>query len=366
MSVDAKLFSLIDGAYRAAVEPAHWYPWAVKVAELLDGTCCSLSIVHQAGRLDYQTIWHKNMKVVERYIDEQIGRFDPQVRYAGSRRSVCVYDDTMHLDLNERSTAEYIAWQRCNGDLRHYVTAVSPLPDGECAAGLSVHYGAAAGPASARDRSLLSTLLPHFARAVELGFTHAEKLTEAYWDGLLKQQQEPCVLVGEDGKILRSTTQMEKLLEEGDGLTSRDGRLATSKNATICTVELLLASIAKGARRSVSCRAERPSGKSPYVVTSYPLLQDARFLGPREAVALITVVDPASPPPPRSSPWAEAFALSPRESEIATLLMHGHSISSAAESLRISEATGRVHLRNLFSKTGVSRQSALVRLLVRV
>ena len=46
--------------------------------------------------------------------------------------------------------------------------------------------------------------------------------------------------------------------------------------------------------------------------------------------------------------------------------MLGHSVCSAAEYLRITDATARVHLRNIFAKAQVSRQSSLIRLLSRI
>jgi DNA-binding CsgD family transcriptional regulator len=55
-----------------------------------------------------------------------------------------------------------------------------------------------------------------------------------------------------------------------------------------------------------------------------------------------------------------------REAELARMLLEGHSLESASESLDIAIGTARVHLRNLFAKTDTNRQGDLIRLLTRL
>lgn len=57
------------------------------------------------------------------------------------------------------------------------------------------------------------------------------------------------------------------------------------------------------------------------------------------------------------------FDFTPAEARVAIALGEGASIDDAARRLGVSRETVRTHLRAIFSKTGVSRQSALVRLL---
>ena len=57
------------------------------------------------------------------------------------------------------------------------------------------------------------------------------------------------------------------------------------------------------------------------------------------------------------------FDFTPAEARVALALGEGASVDDAARRLGVSRETVRTHLRAIFSKTGVSRQSALVRLL---
>lgn len=56
----------------------------------------------------------------------------------------------------------------------------------------------------------------------------------------------------------------------------------------------------------------------------------------------------------------DAYALTPRESEMLALLSRGHSYGFIAESMYISEATVRTHARNIYRKMGISSQEDLL------
>ena len=57
------------------------------------------------------------------------------------------------------------------------------------------------------------------------------------------------------------------------------------------------------------------------------------------------------------------FDLTPTESKVAEALTHGLSVKQVSEKYRISNETVRTHLKSIFSKTGVNRQSQLVAVL---
>ena len=365
MGLHSDMSQLIEAAYAAAVEPSRWSDWAWQATQLFGGTCGGLHLVDRSGRIEHQTIRHKDMAVVERYVTDGIGRLDPQVPYAASLRECVVYTDTDHLDPNDPSTAEYVAWVRSKGGMHHYITAVMPQPGGVRLAGLSIHRGAQDGPTSSVDRERMTALLPHIAHAITLGFIHVEKLTDAYWNGLLCRRREPCALLAPGGRVVRVSAAMEGLLSANDGLRYHDGRLVADTAGGGMLARVLAAATEETCLGAGSCRLTRPSGRRPYVVTATPLPRSEGFTMPMQVAALVVIVDPDQQPTMPSDQWRQAFSLSARESEIATLLCEGHSIESAAEWLAISIATARVHLRHLFTKTEVSRQSEMIRFLSR-
>ena len=63
---------------------------------------------------------------------------------------------------------------------------------------------------------------------------------------------------------------------------------------------------------------------------------------------------------------AEIFGLSAGQSRLAVEVTNGVALPQAAAALGISVNTARTHLSRIFEKTGVSSQSALVRILLSV
>ena len=61
---------------------------------------------------------------------------------------------------------------------------------------------------------------------------------------------------------------------------------------------------------------------------------------------------------------AKLFGLTPAEASFAVLLGDGLTLDEAAAEQGIARNTARAHLRSIFAKTGVSRQTMLVRLIV--
>ena len=60
----------------------------------------------------------------------------------------------------------------------------------------------------------------------------------------------------------------------------------------------------------------------------------------------------------------QLFDFTPAEAALALQLANGYSLDEAAEELDIRKNTARAHLRAIFSKTGVTRQTTLVHVLL--
>lgn len=162
------------------------------------------------------------------------------------------------------------------------------------------------------------------------------------------------------------TALMAALLAAADGLDAPGGRLVGRAPRDDAALQALVHRAVANPPRAGAARIGRPSGRASFVVTAYPLPRRHRLLAPAEAAALVIVVDPAAPAAGASHLHRKAFGLTPREADLAALLMAGHSVESAAASLVIALPTARTHLRGLMTKAGVTRQAELVGLLSRI
>jgi len=67
----------------------------------------------------------------------------------------------------------------------------------------------------------------------------------------------------------------------------------------------------------------------------------------------------AGPIAPATRHWLAPFRPTPREAEIVSLVLLGHSNASIGAILGISGETVKVHRRNLYAKIGITSQSEL-------
>ena len=80
--------------------------------------------------------------------------------------------------------------------------------------------------------------------------------------------------------------------------------------------------------------------------------------------AVIFITDPERPAKPSLAAFAAYYGLTPAQAALAREMVKGDGVAAAAGRLKISYATARVHLLQIFQKTATCRQAELVRLMM--
>ena len=109
---------------------------------------------------------------------------------------------------------------------------------------------------------------------------------------------------------------------------------------------------------------ERPSGLQSYSLLIAPLNLELSQLNYQQAAALIFITDPEARAEPSAQNLQQLYDLTPAETRLATILAQGKNIVEAATELGVTQNTARTHLKHIFQKTGMKRQSELVQLLL--
>jgi DNA-binding CsgD family transcriptional regulator len=115
--------------------------------------------------------------------------------------------------------------------------------------------------------------------------------------------------------------------------------------------------------RDVILAIRRPSGKRPFTLLVRPLKMKSSSPDPTAPSVLVFVWDPELPEHDTEAGLRELFGFTSCEARLAGLLMKGKSVDDCCNHLEIRPSTVRMHLANLFAKTGVQRQGQLVSLL---
>lgn len=225
-------------------------------------------------------------------------------------------------------------------------------------------------PPFAEDDSRLSAmLLSHLRRALELAArfdaTESErKLYSSVMDKLLVG----VVLIDRAGAVLQTTATAARALEKRDGLQLLGGRLcATSAKEDKALQSAIKEALCKKNDRKPATRAislSRKSGARNLGVVVQPLGADDDWHSVSGAAAALFVRDADCGAEVETNLLCELFDLTPAEAAVAHRLANGLSLEEAADALSIRRNTVRAHLRSIFSKSGITRQTELVRLML--
>jgi DNA-binding CsgD family transcriptional regulator len=218
------------------------------------------------------------------------------------------------------------------------------------------------------DCDKMAVLVPHLARALRL---QRELDTLAFDNqagfGALDSMAVGVVITDEGGRVRFVNAMAERLLARADGLRVVDGRLhgVDEEGADLAR---LIGGVhgtgraeAHGASRPL--RVRRAGDASPYLVVLSTLPTASarpawRVDGEKSVVLFIR--DPDHAQETRVELLRRLYGLTGSEARLTDIIASGVPLKSAARSLGLTEATARQYIKQVFRKTGVSGQPALV------
>ncbi|MGI9510301.1 MAG: helix-turn-helix transcriptional regulator [Geminicoccaceae bacterium] len=215
-----------------------------------------------------------------------------------------------------------------------------------------------------RHQRLVAAIGPHLQRAtrIYLELSKIQEVKSAYEDAI-STLGHGVILVERNGRIVFMNTLAERMVERGDGLTYRQGRLEAAHGAERVPLRQKIVEAtgkAGNMASSASFRLSRRDGNT-LACFLFPIGDGRRssFTGRPAAMLLFRADAPADPR--RTATLMRLYDLSSRQAELVNLLMAGNSLPNIAQQLGISPETARTHLRRVFAKTGVTSQLELVK-----
>lgn len=238
--------------------------------------------------------------------------------------------------------------------------------------GWDANVGLTAGPDdddfTQADKDVLIALRPHLEQALTLfsRLRRDETELQAMIDALDRLTICTFILDGAS-RVIRTNSAARTLLQSSRDVRLTEGRLSLAGKASNAALQQLVGK-AISARRSsgsstealrVDVDAERPLG-----VLVRTIEAPTRYVNDAEPAAVI-YVSGLETGQPLERLVSQIFDLTPSEAHLAALLAGGLSLSEAAGKLDLTENTVRSYCKTILSKTGVSRQADLVRLILR-
>ena len=224
----------------------------------------------------------------------------------------------------------------------------------------------ASQPFSDRDRAACEALLPHLKRSIELHsrLDHIESERRLY-AGAVDRMMLGTVVFDETGTIMKTNKVADEILRAHDGIHLSNGTLEAKYSAENRSLQQFIRTALENATNLPQAMSiTRPSGLAKYgvAIRSVPLSEWSE--GRHRPAVMVFLRDPEHKSQASPDVIQSLFELTPAEAALALLLADGMTLEEAADDLNIRKNTARAHLRSIFSKTGVTRQTALVRLLL--
>jgi DNA-binding CsgD family transcriptional regulator len=238
---------------------------------------------------------------------------------------------------------------------------------------ISMVRPAEADPFDGDDKEVLTRLLPHLKRSLQLRdeVVHGRVERGSLLD-LMDQLPLAVLLVSRSGLVRLRNQAAETLLCRRDGICLRSGYLAGGSARTTAELRRLIANAASRAPDGEEAAAAEhfviPRGpdRLPLISVAHPGRDADRGADVRsEPMVVVLIKDPQVDSTRSIADFIKAYGLTQAEARLLRILSNGHGLFEAAQELGITRNTARTHMRNIYAKVGTHRQSDLVRLLYR-
>lgn len=278
---------------------------------------------------------------------------------------------TVHEILGEERWLNSAFYTQFNAPYNtfHIMGADLVMRDGaECRLRICRPHGAA--PFSSADKRFCRKLLPHLQRAVyiqsRLKRTESERTLYA---AAVERLRIATFILDETGAVLECNQAAQELLRERDGLTLGNNKLHAAFAGDNQALQALLRHSFERheetrPRIAEAISLKRPSGKNGLGVVMHPVPAVETADRRHQPSVVVYVRDPERQAMPTHETLCQLLGLTPAEAMLAMQLAHGMSLDEAGAMRNIRRNTVKAHLRSIFAKTGVERQSQLVSLIL--
>lgn len=172
-------------------------------------------------------------------------------------------------------------------------------------------------------------------------------------------------------ELLVANQTAEQILRARDGLELDSDQILSTTHDDSSSLKDLVRAVAKTAgakevvHRDSAFAVQRSAGKRPLTIFVRAVNAKSDVPAPNEAAVLIMILDSAQPIETAETELRQLYGFTTTEARLANHLMEGLSLEDCCGPMGIRRTTARMHLRNIFAKTGVRRQGELVSLLLK-
>ena len=361
---------VLENLYKAALGDVEWASVASMINDMIGTSGHSVTYVEtgRAGEPEIQLsrffVGAERRDDLERLYYRDYYRRDEAIpRLAGLQDGELILKSDLYTDKEKKASAVYNEFRRINQTQHGFFIGLTG-PD-ECGTVLSFGNSVERGGWGHDQIQAVRHLAPHlnqFAR-IRRALADAGALGATLFE-LLENRQSGVIQLDRRGRIAEANDRARGILLERDGLCDKVGVLAAVHPKENAELQRLVARSltsygVQGAGGSM--KITRRKARVPLVLEIHPLPTVGRNYPASQVRTLVLVVDPAAPPRIDPDLAARLLGLTPTESRVAVAVATGRTVADTADALGCAATTVKTHLKRVYRKLGVHKQTELAR-----
>ncbi len=364
MSNVDKVLRTVAAIHDSALEPSAWQLALGLVGELLNSNGVVVALDDKLRGFTSSFEANTAPEARQAYLTE-FHEIDPVIAFVRRAPARRAYSDDMTIARTALLRTRFHADFAKRFDYYHCVQAFTHRSDTASGFFVAARHGRQE-PFGEPERRLLETLIPHFEQAFRVrSLLHRADFERESALAALDHVKEGVIFVDGTLRIRFANAEARRLLRRGAGLKDVHSKLITARQADQARLYRAVAQAASGSldHSTMSLAVSRAPPLRPLLLRVAPISASlADRIGDLDPGALVFIGDPDAGQIDPAIVVA-MLGLTPAEAQVASLLATGLDIAGLTIRLRVSQATVRTHLKNIFAKTNTGQQSQLVALI---
>lgn len=370
MSAEDRFELVLEGLSRAALSDYGWESVAALIQDTIGANGHSLTYagVGPEGEprihLARFFVGPQRRRDHERtYFRDYFPRDEAIPRLNGLRDGELVFKSDLYTDHEKKTSVAYNEFRCANNTQDGLFMGLDGLDGG----GIVLSFGNSTertgwGHDQIRTIRRLAPHLRQFAR-VRRAMDDAGALGASLSE-LLESRRLGIVQLDRRGRIREANDRARGILLKCDGLRDRGGALTARHRGEHAELQRLLARALPrtgGQGAGGSMKVTRREAAGPLVLEVHPVRETGANRRAWQLGALVLLVDPSARPRVDPELAAAVLGLTPAESLVAVGLATGQTVVGIAHAQDVAESTVRTHLKRIYRKQRIRKQTELVR-----
>lgn len=368
----ADVDNIIRQIYRGPLESEPWSTFLQTLRVRLNADNAAMSLIPgSTGTKPHIAVNRSNLisKNLARYIDREHSRLTHLDILGNALKNpgdIFTADETTPWpELKENEF--YLRVMKPSG-IRYQLGMCFSEPSGwHCHVGLM--NSLESGDFGTEEKEFLIALRPHLELALEYyALIRLNEMEKEIYESTLDRLTVATFIVGGKGQIICLNRTADNLLQDSDHIYLNNNELMLKSHNDNKQLNILI-------QKALSFHQQKPEGTYVDALRlSYDSdmgilvrsVSSSRLHQSDASPCVIIYIDQSDVQEvPQAKFISQLFGLTPSEAALAILLFQGYTLIESAKVLEITENSVRTYIKNVFKKTGVSRQTDLVRLILK-